>query len=100
MIDTLLNSLFRCSHRRITRPITPASKAGDRSNETYVVCLECGKQFLYDLDTMRVGKPVATSDRDAILPPSPSNGVKKVRYAALISLIPLTWFIRKWLKKP
>ena len=45
MIDTILNLLFRCSHQRMTRPMTPASKAGDRRGETYIVCLECGKQF-------------------------------------------------------
>lgn len=28
MIDTVLNLLFRCSHRRLTRPVTPVSKAG------------------------------------------------------------------------
>jgi len=58
MIDSVLNLLFRCSHRRLTRPVTPVSKAGIPQGQTYVVCLDCGKQFGYDLERMRMGKPV------------------------------------------
>jgi hypothetical protein len=32
------------------------SDNNDRPVETYVVCLECGKEFNYDLETMKVGK--------------------------------------------
>jgi len=95
MIDTILNSLFRCSHGRLTRPITPAGKGVDRSSETYVVCLDCGKQFSYDLTAMRVGKPVDASPTTGVLTPSESRGNKKVRYAALFSIIPLAWLIGK-----
>jgi hypothetical protein len=98
MIDTLLNLLFRCSHQRITRPITPAHKVGDRS-ETYVVCLECGKQFSYDLTEMRVGKPVPVSPTTGVLPPSMPTAKKKIRYAALASIIPLAWLIGLQIKK-
>ena len=49
MIDTLLNLLFRCSHRRLTRPVAPITKAGEPHSQSYVVCLDCGKQFEYDL---------------------------------------------------
>ena len=99
MIDTVLNLLFRCSHQRITRPITPAGKAGTRSGETYVVCLECGKQFSYDLTEMRVGKPVAISSQAGVLPPGMPKANRKVRYAALASIIPLAWVIGKSFKK-
>src|SRR5260370_23709727 len=61
LIDSVLNLLFRCPHKRITRPITPVSKTGVRDGDTYVVCLECGKQFTYDLNEMRIGKPGAIS---------------------------------------
>jgi hypothetical protein len=98
MIDTILNLLFRCSHQRITRPITPAHKAGDPS-ETYVVCLECGKQFSYDLNEMRVGKPVPMSPTTGVLPPSIPKANKKIRYAALASIIPLAWLIGKSIEK-
>ena len=59
MIDTLLNLLFRCSHRRLSRPVTPTSKASDTKGETYIVCLECGGRFGYDLSTMKMGKRLA-----------------------------------------
>lgn len=55
MIDTVLNLLFRCRHRQITRPITPVHKPGTPSGATYVVCLECGRPFPYDLANMRMG---------------------------------------------
>ena len=58
MIDTLLNLLFRCSHRRLTRPVAPITKAGQPHSQSYVVCLDCGKQFEYDLKEMRIGKAI------------------------------------------
>lgn len=30
--------------------------------ETYVVCLDCGKQFTYDWENMRLGRPVEIAD--------------------------------------
>jgi hypothetical protein len=59
MIDTLLNLVFRCSHRRLSRPVTPASKAGVPGGVTYIVCLDCGGRFGYDLDNMKIGKRLA-----------------------------------------
>ena len=38
--------LFGCSHSRVTRPFT----LGD---ETYKVCLDCGKQIYYSAHEMR-----------------------------------------------
>ena len=61
MIDTVLNLLFGCRHRRITRPITPAHRPCDPPRDTYVACLECGKQFYYDMANMRVGMPVSAT---------------------------------------
>ena len=58
MIDSILNLLFRCRHRRLSRPISPAVKAGTPRNQAYVVCLDCGKKFGYDLERMRMGKAV------------------------------------------
>ena len=56
MIDTLANLLFRCGHRQLTRPITPRSEPGTPYIDTYVVCLDCGKQFLYDREEGKVLK--------------------------------------------
>jgi len=60
LIDSILNLVFRCRHRRLSRPITPHVKAGALRASAYVVCLDCGKQFGYDLDRMRMGKAVKT----------------------------------------
>ena len=56
MIGSILDGLFGCSNRRLTRPITPVSKPGVPSGDTYVVCLDCGKQYAYDWDHMRIGE--------------------------------------------
>ena len=61
MMTALLNAIFGCSHRRTTFPLTPRrplrSNAG-RAAETYVACLDCGKEFGYDWQEMRIRKPV------------------------------------------
>ena len=50
--------LFGCWHSRYSFPITV--KAGLRRNKaaaltgTYVVCLDCGKEFAYDWQEMKV----------------------------------------------
>jgi hypothetical protein len=54
MLQSLLNSIFGCSHQRTTFPLTPARNTAER-NGTYVVCLDCGKEFAYNWDEMRVG---------------------------------------------
>lgn len=87
MIDTVLNLLFRCSHRRLTNPMTPVTKAGKAHGETYVVCLDCGKQFRYDLKQMRIGKPIDPSRDIGVLPPNlPKPRKHKLRYALLAAV--------------
>ena len=60
MVGSLWDVLFGCSHRRTTFPITPRwrngvpGRAADMRSETYIVCLECGKQFPYSWEQMRV----------------------------------------------
>jgi hypothetical protein len=98
MIDSILNLLFRCAHRRLTRPVTPVSKAGVPHGETYVVCLDCGKQFAYDTKEMRIGKPIDTSHEESIVPPDmPGGHKKKLRYALWAS-VPLAVFVSSVLK--
>src|ERR1700682_281237 len=100
VIDTVLNLLLRCPHKRITRPITPVSKTEVRKGDTYVVCLECGKQFIYDLNEMRVGKPVALSPTEGVLDTDmPKPRMRRVRlYAALASAVPIAWIVGRALK--
>ena len=78
MLHSLLNTLFGCSHQRTTFPQTPARKnagytaaAAVRTN-TYVVCLDCGKEFAYDWDGMRIGRQVAAgAAKVAVSEPQP-----------------------------
>ncbi len=88
MIDTLLNLLFRCSHRRLTRPVAPITKAGEPHSQSYVVCLDCGKQFEYDLKEMRIGKAINHSHDAGVVPPDlpkTRNGTK-FKYALLAAV--------------
>lgn len=89
MIDTALNLLFRCPHRRLTRPVTPVSKAGVPNGETYVVCLDCGKQFPYDFNEMRIGKAVDQSQDSGVVPPNLPRARKAKLNYALLAAVPL-----------
>jgi len=64
MLQSVINSLFGCSHQRTTFPMTPSRRGFSHSsgirNGTYVVCLDCGKEFAYNWDQMRVGEAVRT----------------------------------------
>lgn len=61
MIGKMLDLVFGCHHRLITRPITPVHRHDTQPSYTYVACLECGKQFYYDTRNMRVGTPIPAS---------------------------------------
>lgn len=90
MIDTMMNLLFRCPHKRLTRPVTPVIKDGSPHGDTYVVCLDCGKQFSYDLKEMRVGKPLPMTEATGVLPPDlPRRHRSKVKLAVMASFLPL-----------
>ena len=58
MISHFIDSLFGCSHKRITFPIT--IKTGQKRAKangpqgTYVVCLDCGGEFAYDWKEMKI----------------------------------------------
>jgi hypothetical protein len=87
MIDSVLNLLFRCPHKRLTRPVTPISKDGKPHGDTYVVCLACGKQFAYDLKEMRIGKPLPSSADFGVLPPGmPGPHKSKIKLALGIGM--------------
>ena len=56
----MVGLLFGCSHKRHTFPITlrkrnrQSSDAEVIANMTYVVCLNCGEEFPYDWQQMKV----------------------------------------------
>ena len=87
MIDNLLNLLFRCSHHRLTRPVAPVTKAGQPPSQSYVVCLDCGKQFEYDINEMRMGKVIDHSNDACVVPKDmPLPPATKVKYALLAAV--------------
>jgi predicted transcriptional regulator len=71
MFQNLLASLFGCTHSRTTFPLTPARKTASGSKAsrhgTYVVCLDCGKEFAYNWEEMRVGVALPNS-QDRLAP--------------------------------
>ena len=88
MIDSLLNLLFRCSHRRLTRPVAPVTKAGQPHSSSYVVCLDCGKQFQYDVNTMTMGKAIERSHNEGVVSPNVPEPRSKMKYA-LMTAVPV-----------
>jgi hypothetical protein len=50
-------------HHKYSRPFT--WKKG-KLKINYVVCLECGKEFLYDLDTLTVGAQTRVDNHDIV----------------------------------
>ena len=89
MIDTILNLLFRCRHRRLTRPVAPITKAGQPHSQSYVVCLDCGKQFEYDLKLMRMGKVIDHPHDAGVVPPNMPMARKTKVQCALVVAVPV-----------
>jgi hypothetical protein len=58
MFEKLLNVLFGCWHNNLSFPLTV--RTGSRRSAaacltgTYVVCLDCGKEFAYNWREMRI----------------------------------------------
>jgi RNA polymerase subunit RPABC4/transcription elongation factor Spt4 len=58
MIAKVVDALFGCRHSRYSFPVT-VRRAARRPQAaaltgTYVVCLDCGKEFAYDWQEMKV----------------------------------------------
>jgi len=73
MLSLVIDSLFGCSHRRTTFPLTPKRPSGRLG--AYVTCLDCGKEFPYNWNEMRMEAPVAV----AAVTPSPSRLTRPVQ---------------------
>ena len=58
---SILDMLFGCTHKNYSFPLT--NKRGQRRSPaasltgTYVVCLDCGKEFPYDWKQMKIVAP-------------------------------------------
>jgi hypothetical protein len=99
MIDTVLNLLVRCSHRRLTRPMTPVSRSGQPHGETYVVCLDCGKQFAYDVRNMRIGKALDRLHDAGPPSPKPPRSRKKNLVVAIFAAVPAAFMLGAVLRR-
>jgi hypothetical protein len=93
VIGNLLNLLFRCPHRRLTHPVAPISNVGQQHSQGYVVCLDCGKPFEYDMERMRIGKLIDHSHDVHVVPKKATlPAATKVKYAVLAA-VPLALVI-------
>jgi hypothetical protein len=81
MADSVMDLLFHCGHRHLTRPFTPVSEEGAPNGATYVVCLDCTKQFAYDLTKMRIGKSIDRT-HDACVVPADMAKPRKTKLVA------------------
>jgi hypothetical protein len=58
MFGKLLDAFFGCWHNNLSFPLT--ARSGSRRNAaasltgTYVVCLDCGREFAYDWREMKI----------------------------------------------
>ncbi len=75
----MLAVLFGCTHDHLSFPFTPklSQRRPDaaRVTGTYVVCLDCGKEFAYDWGQMKV---VVTPQPDAERLPESAPAIKGV----------------------
>jgi hypothetical protein len=66
MFKSLANTFFGCAHSHTTFPMKRSPRTGTMAAQnsthggSYVVCLDCGTEFVYDWTTMRVGSPIET----------------------------------------
>lgn len=66
MLNSILDTILGCSHRKTTFPLTRGGKA----HGAYVACLECGAELTYDWNEMRIVGPVARAHSEATLTPA------------------------------
>ena len=69
MIAKLFDAFFGCWHSHYSFPITirPGARRSQAASltGTYVVCLDCGKEFAYDWKTMKL-LTSSTQDRHRV----------------------------------
>lgn len=98
MIDSLYDTFFRCGHRRMSFPRKLVSKPGAPQADMYVVCLDCGKQFHYDWEKMRIGNPVELSVASETARPDTRSSAPSrstFRFIVAVVTLPLMWLIGK-----
>jgi len=58
-----------------------------KNPQTYVVCLDCGKQFAYDLNTMHIGKAIQQTHDHCVV--HAGHRQSKLKYALVGAGVPL-----------
>jgi len=56
----ILERFFGCSHKKTTFPMSRtrmSATAPGAPKAAYIVCLECGQEFEYDWQAMKIGGP-------------------------------------------
>ena len=72
---SLFDMVFGCSHQRCSFPITVRGKLrrspAASVTGTYVVCLDCGKEFPYDWKEMKMvsAKPQNSAHTEPVIAP-------------------------------
>jgi hypothetical protein len=79
----VFDMLFGCWHKNYSFPITAKKGSAphceaERVTGTYVVCLDCGKEFPYDWNKMRVVSTASGGDETAPLAAETANSLVKV----------------------
>jgi hypothetical protein len=62
MFNRVINWLFGCRHRELSRVFTTVGKSGF-TKQHRVVCTRCGTEYEYDLTHMRRGKKLGRAVR-------------------------------------
>ena len=67
MMTSLVDMFFGCWHKNYSFPITSKNRRTEASRitGTYVVCLDCGREFAYDWKTMKL-LTSSTQDRHRV----------------------------------
>lgn len=85
------DGLFGCRHKRTSFPRTMGTRldrSANRQTGTYVVCLDCGKEFGYDWEEMRILGPLPQTKYGEL---GPIVTKRKMPFVSLIlSVIGLT----------
>lgn len=66
-MEKFFNALLRCPHQRTTFPMSPRRIEGKAAGAAYVACLDCGKEFSYDWENMKIGAVVLANKGGEIL---------------------------------
>jgi len=70
MFGRIMDFVFGCRHSRYSFPLTVRAGSRRSANSrvgTYVVCLDCGREFSYDWQQMRLARPESAKPARALV---------------------------------